>query len=191
MGQDLADMLKEKVPEVFGVNGADQVVPTIMTEMGRTLSAKSGWLGSRVEYSKYSGGLRIVAQHAGVDICVRTIYHPDHWPLRILCYNKDGEYMPFEPDGDNVEPTNVSGPCCIAGDVIAWKRPLPKVLKEGDILMVLDTGGYYHSSYSKYNSRQSPPVVGYTGAKEGGEVKFRILQKAETVADTLKYFDAE
>jgi len=87
--QDLADKLKAEIPQLFG-EGVQQVVPTIMTEMGRTLSAKSGWLGSRIEYSKYSGGLRIVAQHAGVDICVRTIYHPDHWPLRILCYDSEG-----------------------------------------------------------------------------------------------------
>jgi len=172
-----------------GIFGPDRVVPTIMTEMGRTLSAKSGWLGSRIEYTKYSGGLRIMAQHAGVDICVRTIYHPEHWPLRITAYGADGKFIPFKPDGEDVEPTNVSGPCCIAGDVIAWKRPLPKALTEGDILMVHDVGGYYHSSYSKYNSRQSPPLIGYTIA-EDGTVTFRTLQKAETVADTLKYFDA-
>lgn len=82
----------------------------------------------------------------------------------------------YKPDGDDVEPTNVSGPCCIAGDVIAWKRPLPKALKPGDILMVLDTGGYYHSSYSKYNSRQSPAVIGYT-TSDDGTVTFRTCKR--------------
>merc|ERR1719226_405953 len=69
--QDLADRLRKEVPDMFGPN---KCVQSIMTEMGRTLSAKSGVMMSRIEYTKYSGGLRIMAQHAGVDICVRTIY---------------------------------------------------------------------------------------------------------------------
>eukprot|EP00401_Gymnodinium_catenatum_P004477 CAMPEP_0117585560 /NCGR_PEP_ID=MMETSP0784-20121206/68216_1 /TAXON_ID=39447 /ORGANISM="" /LENGTH=559 /DNA_ID=CAMNT_0005386527 /DNA_START=28 /DNA_END=1707 /DNA_ORIENTATION=- len=181
----LAAKIKEDVPGIFG---EDKVVPTIMTEMGRTLSSKSGWLGSRIEYAKYSGGLKIVAQHAGVDICVRTVYHPDHWPLRMTVYKPDGTFSPFDPASDSVEPTNVSGPCCIAGDVIAWKRPLPKSLAAGDILMIHDVGGYYHSSYSKYNSRQAPFIYGYTTSGDD-VVKFRVMQKGETVADTLRSFD--
>ena len=104
----------------------------------------------------------------------------------------DGGAGGAEADGASeveLEPTDVAGPCCIAGDIIAHQKMLPSSLGEGDVLMVHDVGGYYHSSYSKYNSRQSPPVYGYTTDSDTGEVTFELFQKGETVASTLHHFE--
>lgn len=108
-----------------------------------------------------------MAQHAGVDLCVRTVYHAEQWPLRITSFDAAGEFIGGVHDGGStptpaegeagspaagmveMEPTDVAGPCCIAGDIIAHQKMLPTSLGEGDVLMVHDVGGYYHSSYSK------------------------------------------
>ena len=59
--------------------------------------------------------------------------------------------------------------------------------------MVHDVGGYFHASYSKYNSRQSPPVYGYSVHPDNNEgaggLGFELFQKGETVATTLQHFE--
>eukprot|EP00729_Bicosta_minor_P019927 gene19927-28174_t len=195
---DMVQRLEVDVPNLF--NKKARGIPT-------ALSAKSGWFGCRIEYAKRAGGRKIVAQHAGVDLCVRTVYHAEQWPLRITSFDAAGEFIGGVHDGGStptpaegeagsaaagmvaMEPTDVAGPCCIAGDIIAHQKMLPTSLGEGDVLMVHDVGGYYHSSYSKYNSRQSPPVYGYTTNNDTGEVDFTLFQKGETVASTLNHFE--
>ena len=76
---DMVQRLEAEVPTLF--NKEARGIPHIITEYGRALSAKSGWFGCRVEYAKRSGGRKIVAQHAGVDLCVRTVYHAEQWPV--------------------------------------------------------------------------------------------------------------
>lgn len=45
----------------------------------------------------------------------------------------------------------------MAGDLAARELTLPRA-HQGDVIAILDVGGYYHSSYSYYNLRQAPPV---------------------------------
>jgi len=83
---------------------------------------------------------------------------------------------------------DTAGPCCIAGDIIAHKRPLP-LARQGDFIVIKDVGAYYHSSYSRYNCRQSPPFMGYIVDGHGGsDVEFQTLQKGETVDESLEMF---
>eukprot|EP00123_Amoebidium_parasiticum_P011220 comp20583_c0_seq1/m.26505 comp20583_c0_seq1/g.26505 ORF comp20583_c0_seq1/g.26505 comp20583_c0_seq1/m.26505 type:complete len:435 (-) comp20583_c0_seq1:213-1517(-) len=173
-----ADALKASIPELF--SGDFKVI----TEFGRALTAKAGWFASHVEYTKVSGGRHIAAQHAGADICIRTIYHPDKWPLRLTVLDAGGRER-VEPEGTWVE-WDVAGPCCIAGDIIAHQRRLP-VIQPGDWLVVHDVGGYYHSSYSRYNCRQAPPVIGYEASGDG-PITFTVLQRGETAAESLRMF---
>ena len=200
---EYATLLRECVPELFDPAAGF----TVLTEMGRSLNSKSGWFGSRVEYNKLSGGRHIAVQHAGADLCIRTIYHPETWPLRIDVF--DGAGAPRWPvaQGSELEGCtaatagttaaeraakgelyehDIAGPCCIAGDIIAHQRPMP-VVQQGDHLMIHDVGGYYHASHSKYNLRQSPPVYGYSQA-EDGKLVFELLQSGETVDETCAFF---
>lgn len=56
-------------------------------------------------------------------------------------------------------------------------------MKEGDIIIIHDVGGYYHASHSMYNSRLLPPVIGYKLI--GNKIKFRTLQKGKVMKDML------
>jgi len=134
---------------------------------------------SYVEYVKNNGGREIVLQHVGADIAIRTVYHPTVWPLRVQVHDSTGNLV--EVPSDQFIEQDIAGPCCIAGDIIAHKRLLPPV-KQGDYIVVKDVGAYYHSSYSRYNCRQSPPVIGYDGQQ------FSILQEGETVEESLSTF---
>ena len=111
---------------------------------------------------------------------LRTIYHPDTWPLRITCLNADGTPK-TDPEEEWVV-QDVAGPCCIQvsrrgvcvcaqlawgsrrahpqGDILAHQRKLP-LLEEGDWVVAHDVGAYMHASYSSYNARQCPGVYGF------------------------------
>ena len=81
-------------------------------------------------------------------------------------------------------PYDIGGPCCIAGDVIARLRPLPRIYP-GDFIIAHDVGGYYHSAWSYYNSRQPPALFSY---KEEENIKFTPLRVPQTVNDTVAFF---
>jgi diaminopimelate decarboxylase len=43
----------------------------VITEFGRSIVAKSGWVASKVEYTKMSGNKHIGIIHVGADLFVR------------------------------------------------------------------------------------------------------------------------
>eukprot|EP01088_Endostelium_zonatum_P021323 TRINITY_DN8336_c0_g1_i1.p1 TRINITY_DN8336_c0_g1~~TRINITY_DN8336_c0_g1_i1.p1 ORF type:complete len:486 (-),score=96.10 TRINITY_DN8336_c0_g1_i1:25-1482(-) len=170
-----SSMLKESCPELFDPS----LKLKVFTEYGRYYNAKAGFFVSQVEYTKISGGRRIALIHAGLDLFVRTIYMPKTWVLRATVFDKNGK----RKEGKR-ELHNIAGPCCIAGDVVAYDRELPEI-EEGDWVMMHDTGGYYVNAYSYYNSRQRPDCWGVYEGKEG---EFVEICKAHSVEDTLKFY---
>lgn len=153
----------------------------IVTELGRAVMAKNGFLMSRVEYTKSAGGRRIAITHVGAQVATRTAFAPASWPLRVLAYGAHGAPKTSEP----VE-QDVAGPCCFAGDLVAQGRPLP-LLDQGDIVVVPDTGAYYFSTPFRYNSLPMPAVYGFEAGPAGGDgaVRFTVLRRAESVADVV------
>lgn len=192
--QEYADALKAKVPELFDPSTFSEVY----TEFGRALIVKAGFFASRVEYSKITGGRRIAIQYAGADTCVRTIYHPKEWPLRVSIL--DGEFGPRGGEGvsdafaaalpGGIAETDIAGPCCIQADIVAHQRLLPPI-RRGDTVLLHDVGGYYHSGHTRYNLRQAPSVWSFEDAEGVDEFKFTLLQPAETVDQTLDAFCEE
>lgn len=132
----------------------------LVTEFGRSLLAKNGFIGARVEYTKDAGGRRIALTHAGAQTATRTVLMPDAWPLRIGAFGPDGV-----PKGGPVLAQDIAGPCCFAGDVVAYGRELPE-LAEGDVVVLYDTGAYYFSTPWAYNSLPRPAVYGFRVAAE-------------------------
>jgi len=171
--EEYAKELRVVVPELF--DGRFELI----TEFGRSLSAKSGFVIARVEYTKESGGRKVAIVQTGADLFVRTVYNPDKWPLRVSVFDGLGQ-----PKTSPLEPWDVAGPCCFSGDVIAHQRPLP-ALEQGDLLLVHDTGGYYFSAWSYYNSRQAPPVYLVSG---NDNLEFELIRAASSVDETLCFF---
>ena len=164
---DYAAVLRDFVPALF--TGAFRVV----TELGRSVLAKNGFILARVEYTKTMGGLPIAITHAGAQVATRTVFMPDLWPIRISALDPQGR----PKAGPKVE-QDIAGPCCFAGDIIAHRRALP-LLEPDDWILAHDTGAYYFSTPFIYNSLPVVAVHGFEG-EEGG-LAFEILR--DCVAD--------
>ncbi|SFY40884.1 diaminopimelate decarboxylase [Streptomyces atratus] len=152
---------------------------TLVTEFGRSLLAKSGTIGTVVEYTKSAGGRRIAVTHAGAQVATRTVFMPGSWPLRVGVFDASGR-----PKQGPAEIVDIAGPCCFAGDLTASARELPAV-EPGDVVALYDTGAYYFSSHFSYNSLPRPAVYGYrTGAD--GQVRFAPVREAQSVRGVVE-----
>ncbi|MEV8338263.1 diaminopimelate decarboxylase [Leucobacter sp. NPDC077196] len=145
----------------------------IVTEFGRSILAKHGFIAAYVEYTKQVGGRDIAITHAGAQIATRTVFMPEAWPLRIEGFTESGE---AKPTGTAVV-QDVAGPCCFAGDLVARGRELPRLVP-GDIVTLLDTGAYYASNPFAYNSLPVPGVYGVSMAA-GARPEFSVVREAQ------------
>ena len=62
---------------------------------------------------------------------------------------------------------DVVGPLCFRGDIVAEGVELPAELGGGCAICVHDAGAYTIAMFSKYNSRQAPPVFGFRAEGAG------------------------
>jgi diaminopimelate decarboxylase len=169
---DYSKHLRGLVPELF--SGDFQV----LTEFGRSIFAKNGFIASRVEYTKTSGGRRIAATHAGAQVATRTVFMPDHWKLRVSVFNSKGALK----EGDE-GPCDIAGPLCFAGDLVASGIPMP-MIEPGDYVALHDTGAYYFSNPFYYNAFPAPPVYGVSAAGSGS-LGFTTWRREQTLEEML------
>ncbi len=189
---DYADVLKREVPELF--NGDFQIV----TEFGRSVLAKAGDIATLIEYTKDVGPRRFAIGHAGAQTATRTVFVPEHWPLRISAYTADGS-----PSQAPHTVQDLAGPCCFTGDMIGRDYDVPE-FAPGDIAVVHDTGAYYFSTPFAYNALPRPAVYAYrtrpvaagvaeasaqgaaaAGAGEELEVEWTLVRAQQTLAELL------
>jgi diaminopimelate decarboxylase len=107
--------------------------------------------------------------HTGADLFLRECLNPKDWHHEYSVLDKKGNLK----TGKDVNPYNLAGPLCFSGDILAKNVSLP-VIEEGDWIIIHDTGGYTFGMWSRYNSRQTPRVLGYTGDK------FEIIKERES-----------
>ncbi|MEV4150511.1 diaminopimelate decarboxylase [Amycolatopsis sp. NPDC049691] len=157
---------------------------TFVTEFGRSLLAKNGFLVSTVEYTKVSGGRPIAVTHAGAQVAARTVLQPEHWPLRLTASDAQGR-----PKTGPEVPQDIAGPLCFAGDLLAKERPLP-LLEPGDLVVAHDTGAYYFGAHYAYNTLPRPAVHGFT-VTERGDVEFTPIRRAQSLAELVADAGAE
>lgn len=165
---DYSHILKKSAPALFS-----DPKRTIVTEYGRSVSAKAAWAVCAVEYVKKSGdGLDIAVVQAGADLFMRTCYCPQNFPLRVSTHHKfDGKMLvgakPESANGHNEtvrvkssldgthdyiraeSQVTIAGPLCFGGDKIAEEILLPE-LREGDFVVVHDAGANTLSTFSRY-----------------------------------------
>ncbi|MEJ2401577.1 MAG: diaminopimelate decarboxylase [Xanthomonadales bacterium] len=169
---EYAALLRERVPVLF--DGAYRV----RTEFGRAIYAKNGFIASRIEYTKQSGGRQIAIGHAGVQVATRTVFMPEHWSIRISGHDGAGR----RKTGPDVT-QDVAGPCCFAGDLAGRAVQMP-LLEPGDYVVLHDTGAYYFSNPFFYNALAAPPVYG--AQLEGdGLVQFDCWRRMQSLENML------
>jgi diaminopimelate decarboxylase len=171
--QEYAAALRSAVPELF--DGRWQLV----TEFGRALWAGTACAVSRVEYTKTAGGKRIAVNHLGADMFVRPAYLPETWRHEVSVLDPRGR----RKQGPLIE-QDIAGPLCFSGDFIAKDRQLP-LIEQDDHVLIRDVGAYTLSMWSRYNSRLSPAVFGYSSLLE----ELELLRRVETVDDVCRFWD--
>lgn len=169
---DYVSAVVQRVPRLF--DGSRKII----TEFGRSIVAKHGFTASFVESTKQVEDRSIALTYAGANVAARTVYQPETWPLRVRALDSSGA-----PKTGVAVPQDIAGPLCFAGDVVASQCMLPQ-LAAGDLVLLLDTGGYYASAPYGYNSMPQPGVYGYRFT-EDGEVEFTVLRKPESVEELV------
>lgn len=193
--EDYANRIRHRAPGLFSDSfapGADPESPEqeknnagrsrvqLITEFGRWTFTNAGWTVSHVEYVKEDPLVKTAMLHVGADLFVRECLNPRDWQHEYAVFNAAGHLK----SGVDVKPYNLAGPLCFSGDIIARDVQLPEVA-EGDFLVIRDTGSYTFSMWSRYNSRQTPRIVGY---HDDGS-RFEILRERESPEATTTFWE--
>jgi diaminopimelate decarboxylase/aspartate kinase len=143
VGLDLAKLEATLAP----VRAAHREVE-IWLESGRYLVAAAGVLLARVTQLKTKGDLTYVGVATGMNSLIRpALYGAYHEIVNLT-----------RLDEPATELVNVVGPICESGDILGHDRLLPPT-REGDVLLIANTGAYGHSMSSRYNLREPAEEV--------------------------------
>ena len=112
-------------------------------EPGRYLVARAGVLLTHATQLKGKGELRYLGIDAGMNSLIRPALYGAHHAIVNLTRLGESAAARY----------TVVGPICESGDVLGRHRPLPET-REGDVLLVTDTGAYGHAMASRYNLRE-------------------------------------
>lgn len=146
------------------------------SEPGRYVVADSSVLLGRVYATKVNYDKKYAGTDIGQNVLVRPTLYGSWHDVEVLRGGK-----PVLPSS-GTEVVSVTGNICESGDIIAKERELP-IIKEGDLVCVLDAGAYGYSMCSPYNSRPRPAEVMIC---EDGSVK--CIRRAETFEDLIRLF---
>jgi diaminopimelate decarboxylase len=172
--EEYANAIKENFPSLF----TDHF--SLFTEFGRWVHVNAGWVASRVEYVKKDPGINTAMIHAGADLFLRECLNPKDWKHEYSVLDKTGQLK----QGKDINPYNLAGPLCFSGDILAKNVELP-VVEEGDHIIIHDAGGYTFSMWSRYNSRQTPRIIGYYNDGE----RFEIMKERESFGDLIHFWE--
>ena len=173
-----ATALRQQVPRLFSGDF------TVLTEMGRSVVATSGWFATRVEYTKIAGGRLVGITHAGGHMFVREVYNRDIWHHPITVHDCTGKEKT-----ENLQYVDIAGPLCFSGDLIAKNALLP-AFERGDYVIYHHTAAYSIGMYSKYNCIQAPPVYCYSCDDSSGEISITLIKRKETIEEVMSFWDA-
>ncbi|MGH8173892.1 MAG: bifunctional aspartate kinase/diaminopimelate decarboxylase [Rhodanobacteraceae bacterium] len=112
-------------------------------EPGRYLVADAGVLIARVTQIKRKGAVHYVGIDAGMNSLIRPALY-EAWHEIVNLSRLD------EPAAEMVQ---IVGPICESGDVLGSNRRLP-TCREGDVILIAQTGAYGAVMASRYNLRE-------------------------------------
>ncbi|MEP7044741.1 MAG: bifunctional aspartate kinase/diaminopimelate decarboxylase, partial [Dokdonella sp.] len=112
-------------------------------EPGRFLVADAGVLLARVTQVKRKGNVHYVGIDAGMNSLIRpALYEAWHEIVNLSRLHEPADAM-----------VQIVGPICESGDVLGANRRLP-VCREGDVILIAQTGAYGAVMASRYNLRE-------------------------------------
>jgi diaminopimelate decarboxylase/aspartate kinase len=114
----------------------------VWLEPGRYLAATAGVLLARVTQLKAKGGVRFVGIATGMNSLIRPALYGAYHEIANLT----------RLDEPATEIVSVVGPICESADVLGHDRLLPPT-REGDVLLIANTGAYGRTMSSQYNLR--------------------------------------
>lgn len=165
------DMYKELVlkPFILLVEKGNIGTPTIKVEPGRFLTAESTILTTQVNTIKDNGYKLFAGVDAGFNTLIRPVLYGSYHHIIPCVKAKNRIIMRYD----------IVGPICESGDILGKDRKLVE-LKEGEFLVILDTGAYGYAMSSCYNSRPRPGEILISGGKS------YLIRKAESYDDLLR-----
>ncbi len=144
-------------------------------EPGRYVVAECGVLLGSVYTTKNNGENKYVGTDLGFNVLARPMMYDSHHDVEV--YRKNGTA------DENCFEQTVVGNICESGDILAKKRELP-LIKEGDILGILDAGAYGYVMSSTYNQRFRPAEVLID--KDGNH---RLIRRRENIDDLMRLYE--
>ncbi|HKE45983.1 MAG TPA: bifunctional aspartate kinase/diaminopimelate decarboxylase [Steroidobacteraceae bacterium] len=118
----------------------------IWLEPGRFVVAEAGVLLAQVTQLKGKGEVRYVGVATGMNSLIRPALYGSHHEIVNLT----------RLDEPATEMVDVVGPICESADQLGNDRLLPPT-REGDVLLIANTGAYGHAMSSSYNLRAPAP----------------------------------
>jgi diaminopimelate decarboxylase len=153
----------------------------IILEPGRSISANTGVLISKVLYVKQSGDKNILILDGGMTALIRpAMYNAFHfiWPVRPEAgHELTNRNYPVEQEG--LITYDVVGPICESSDYLAKERPLPP-MRQGDYVAVFTVGAYGMVMASNYNLHVRPAEIMVD------KDKIYIIRERETQQDLVR-----
>ncbi|MDR1776837.1 MAG: diaminopimelate decarboxylase [Desulfovibrio sp.] len=144
-----------------------------LVEPGRYVVAECGIALGRVHAVKNNGQTHYVGTDLGFNVLMRPVLYDSFHDVEI--YRAKGEQVDPKPMAQTIV-----GNICESGDILAKERLLP-VMREGDVLGVLDAGAYCFSMASNYNQRFKPAE-----ALIAADGSARLIRRRETLEDLTR-----
>lgn len=148
-----------------------------LIEPGRYVAAECGILLGRVHAVKNNGDKRYVGTDLGFNVLVRPAMYDSFHDVEI--YGGPGE----STRSQETQVQTIVGNICESGDILAKNRLLP-LMREGDVLGILDAGAYGFVMASNYNQRRLPAEV---LIQSDGTA--RLIRHRETLEDLARGLD--
>lgn len=137
-------------------------------EPGRFLVGESGYLLTTVNTIKRNPAYKYIGTDSGFNHLVRpTMYGSYH------------EIINTSHPSGQMEKVTICGNICESGDIFAKDREIP-LIREGDILAILNAGAYGYSMASNYNTRPLPAEVLVNGSQA------KLIRRRETFEELLR-----
>jgi diaminopimelate decarboxylase len=130
----------------------------LLTEFGQWVHAEAGLAISKIEYVLEKSRVYI---HLGADFFMRDAYG-DARSFPMYVWNEHGQ----EVKGI-MQPFDIAGPLCFAGDYLAHGAMLPQATNEGHWLSILSTGANTYGLWSRHCSRSVPKYLCWDGENLG------------------------